>query len=109
IRELPYHQRVAEPLQREFRLPGPVDLGLTLGPLRRGAADPCLRIAGRSVWRATRTPDGPATVELVTEPSTGAVRVRAWGPGAGWAVGAAAALVGAGDDEEGFVARHPIV
>jgi 3-methyladenine DNA glycosylase/8-oxoguanine DNA glycosylase len=68
-----------------------------------------MRIEGRSVRRITRTPEGPATTHLVADPSSGSVRVRAWGPGAAWAVEAAPALVGAGDDDEGFVAHHPVV
>ncbi|MYR83896.1 DNA-3-methyladenine glycosylase 2 family protein, partial [Streptomyces sp. SID685] len=48
---------------------GPLDLGLVLGPLRRGPADPTFRAtADGSVWRACRTPAGPGTL-----------RVRAYG------------------------------
>jgi 3-methyladenine DNA glycosylase/8-oxoguanine DNA glycosylase len=100
---------VTPTLERTFRLPQPVDLGLTLGPLGRGPHDPCIRIDGGSAWRATRTPEGPATTHLVVDPSAGSVHVRAWGPGAGWAVEAAPALVGAADDCRSFVPCHPIV
>lgn len=37
------------------------------------------------------------------------VRVRAWGPGAEWAVEAAPELVGAADDPTGFEPRDPVV
>ncbi len=87
----------------------PVDLALTLGPLRRGAADPCMRFAGPSLWRATRTPEGPATTHLVADHAAGAVRVRAWGPGAAWAIDAAPALVGADDDPRSFVPHHAVI
>jgi endonuclease III len=88
-------------------LDNPVDLRLTLGPLRRGPGDDTIRFAADGVWRATRTPEGPATVHL-----TGGghrVEAEAWGPGAGWALDNVPALVGAHDGEEGFDARHPVV
>ena len=93
--------------QRRFRPRLPVDLRLTLGPLRRGRGDPTVRFGADGVWRAWRTPEGPATVQLRV--GGGGVDVRAWGPGAEWALEAAPDLVGAGDDEDGFVARHPVV
>ncbi|HWC10318.1 MAG TPA: hypothetical protein VG455_03755, partial [Acidimicrobiales bacterium] len=52
------------PLERTLRLPHPVDLRLTLGPLRRGRLDPTMRIGPQGVWRASRTPVGPATTHL---------------------------------------------
>jgi 3-methyladenine DNA glycosylase/8-oxoguanine DNA glycosylase len=66
-----------------------------------------MRFAGDGVWRATRTPDGPATIHL----SGGGhrVSVEAWGDGAAWAVEHAPALVGADDGEDGFESRHPVV
>ncbi|MBV8303092.1 MAG: DNA-3-methyladenine glycosylase 2 family protein [Acidimicrobiia bacterium] len=66
-----------------------------------------MRFAGDGVWRATRTPDGPATIHL----SGGGhrVEVEAWGPGAPWAVEHAPALVGADDSAEGFEPGHPVV
>ena len=78
-----------------------------MGPLRRGRADPTIRFGADGAWRAARTPDGPATVQLRV--AGGAVEARAWGPGAEWALDAAPDLVGARDDEEGFVAAHPLV
>jgi len=84
----------------------PVDLRLTLGLLPTGGGL-TMRFAADGVWRATRTPDGPATVHL----SGGGHRVdvEAWGPGARWAVEHAPALVGADDEEHGFESRHPVV
>jgi 3-methyladenine DNA glycosylase/8-oxoguanine DNA glycosylase len=92
---------------RTVNCAAPVDLRLTLGPLCRGGGDPTMRFAGDGVWRATRTPEGPATVHL----SGGGhhVDVEAWGPGAQWAVEHAPSLVGAEDREEGFDANHPVV
>jgi 3-methyladenine DNA glycosylase/8-oxoguanine DNA glycosylase len=92
------------PLEAELRVEQPVDLALTIGPLRRGGQDPCTQIDGRTVWRATRTPAGPATEALVASPGRAAVQAWAWGPGAAWALDHLAGLVGAGDDTDGFVA-----
>ncbi|MPY41700.1 DNA-3-methyladenine glycosylase 2 family protein, partial [Streptomyces phyllanthi] len=44
---------------------GPLDLGLVLGPLRRGPADPTFRATpDGSVWRTGRTPAGPGTLRV---------------------------------------------
>ena len=94
-------------VQRVFRPADPVSIPLTLGPLRRGAGDPCLRFTPDGAWRATRTPEGPATTHF--RAVAGEVTVRAWGPGAGWALDAAPALLGAGDDPGGFRPRHPVL
>ncbi|HEX3394548.1 MAG TPA: hypothetical protein VHS52_08465 [Acidimicrobiales bacterium] len=86
---------------------GPVDLALTLGPLRRGRSDPSMRISPDGVWRASRTPMGPATTRLTVSGSS--VTGQAWGPGAQWALDALPALVGADDSGEGFMPRDPVV
>ncbi len=78
----------------------PVDLGLTLGPLRRGARDPSFVADGSGTWLAMRTPAGVATLRLVAR--GGRVAARAWGPGEGWAISSATELVGARDDLTGF-------
>lgn len=80
----------------------PVDLGLTLGQLRRGGrSDPCVAVTGSGCWRATRMATGPATVHV--RPVGGRrLAVRSWGPGAEEAVEAAPALLGAEDDDGGF-------
>jgi 3-methyladenine DNA glycosylase/8-oxoguanine DNA glycosylase len=82
----------------------PVDLRLTLAPLRRGRGDPCTTIGDGEVWRATRTPEGPATTHL--RQSGDRVVAEAWGPGAGWALENVPALVGDGDDPTGFRPQH---
>jgi 3-methyladenine DNA glycosylase/8-oxoguanine DNA glycosylase len=100
-----------EPLVREFTTTRPLDLRLTLAIHRRGPRDPTLRLsADNSVWRATRTPDGPATLRLVG--AGDAIRAQAWGPGAAWAIDQAPELAGALDDAAEFgavVAGHPFL
>jgi 3-methyladenine DNA glycosylase/8-oxoguanine DNA glycosylase len=89
------------PIETVVRPRLPVDLRLTLSPLRRGRGDPtCLVDRTGSWWRATRTPEGPATACYVAEGDT--VRVAAWGPGAEWCVAAAPELLGARDSLDGF-------
>lgn len=90
-----------------FRLDRPVDLRLTLFPVRRGRLDPTLRLTPTEAWRATRTPEGPATTRILARGAE--VAVEAWGPGAAWALAAAPALVGAEDDERGFTPLDPVV
>ncbi|MEU8462579.1 DNA-3-methyladenine glycosylase 2 family protein [Streptomyces sp. NPDC029003] len=96
--------------RRSHRPPGaPVDLGLTLGPLRRGPGDPTFRTTpDGSVWRATRTPEGPATLR-VSRAADGAVDAEAWGPGADWVLTGLPALLGAEDDPDAFVPRHRLL
>ena len=85
---------------RTFRLDRPLDLGLTLAPLVRGSGDPAMRLSRGRVIRATRTPAGPATIELVV--GGGELRAAAWGPGAEAALDGAAGLAGLEDDRAGF-------
>ncbi|WP_052090716.1 DNA-3-methyladenine glycosylase family protein [Modestobacter caceresii] len=86
----------------------PLDVRRTLSRDRRGTGDPTLRYAEDGVWRTTTTPDGPATVRLTGGPA--AIRVQAWGPGAGWAGPAVPRWLGAEDRADGFdPARHPLV
>ena len=47
----------------------PVDLRLTLFPLRRGHADPTLQwTADGAAWRTQRTPEGPALLQSLLPP-----------------------------------------
>ncbi|MGW1997867.1 DNA-3-methyladenine glycosylase family protein [Embleya sp. NPDC001921] len=97
-------------LHRVWRPGFAIDLRLTVGQLRRGHSDPTYH-AGTdgSVWRTSRTPDGPCTLRLIDRPATGEIEASAWGPGAGWQLDALPALLGAEDDPTTFVALHPIV
>ncbi len=106
---MPAVQHAIEPdAERLIPLAVPLNLRLTLGIHRRGRADPALRFeVSGSAWRATRTPDGPAT--LFIELRDAHVRARAWGPGAGWATERLAALLGLDDHPELLVPMHPAV
>jgi 3-methyladenine DNA glycosylase/8-oxoguanine DNA glycosylase len=99
--------------EREFRRQlassRPVALRITLRPLQRGPYDPAMRVVGTSVWRATRTPDGTATVHLQPDPSTGRTEVTAWGEGADWVLEHAPGLCGLDDDDSSFRPEHPLI
>ena len=82
----------------------PLDLGLTLRPLQHGRYDPMLRLTRNEAWRATRTPEGPASQHIRVTGST--VEVEAWGPGAEWLLEHAPALVGCADDDSDFKPDH---
>lgn len=85
----------------------PIHLGLTLGPCRRGRADPTTAFDAGGFWRATRTPAGPATEHITIK--DGGVLVEAWGSGAEWLLESAPALVGLHDDPGSFRAAHPVL
>jgi 3-methyladenine DNA glycosylase/8-oxoguanine DNA glycosylase len=78
-----------------------VDIARTLAPLRRGPHDPTCRVEAGAWWRATRTPDGPASLRI-TGLGDGTIRVEAWGAGAAAAVDAAPRLCGLDDDVSSF-------
>lgn len=93
---------------RRWTPPGPLDLGLTVGPMRRGPGDPAFRVTSDgSVWRGSRTPAGPGTLRLAR--CGGQIEAEAWGPGADWLLDRVPALLGADDDPGAFVPRHRIV
>ncbi|GGX14743.1 DNA-3-methyladenine glycosylase family protein [Streptomyces chartreusis] len=86
----------------------PLDLGLVLGPLRRGPGDPTFRaMPDGSVWRASLTPAGPGTLRVAARGAE--VRGEAWGPGAEWLLERLPELLGAADDPSVFVPRHRVV
>ncbi|MFI7501083.1 DNA-3-methyladenine glycosylase family protein [Streptomyces sp. NPDC049687] len=95
---------------REWVPEGALDLGLVLGPLRRGPGDPTFRaMPDGSVWRASLTPVGPGTLRVSAVPGGGAVRGEAWGPGGEWLLERLPDLLGASDEPEAFVPRHRVV
>lgn len=79
-------------MQRTWQPDGPLDLQRTLGPLRHGPRDPTQRVErDGTIWRATRTPLGPATLRLRQD---GLVHAEAWGPGAEWVLDGVPELAG---------------
>ncbi|MEV7284114.1 DNA-3-methyladenine glycosylase 2 family protein [Streptomyces sp. NPDC093252] len=100
--------RVGGGLVRTWVPGGPVELGLVLGPLRRGPADPTFRaLPDGSVWRACRTPGGPGTLRVSL--GDGVVRGEAWGPGGEWLLERLPELMGGADDPSVFRPRHRLV
>ncbi|WP_405820369.1 DNA-3-methyladenine glycosylase family protein [Streptomyces sp. NBC_00838] len=85
------------------------ELGLVLGPLRRGPADPTFRTRpDGSAVRATRTPAGPGTLRVRTA-GDGTVHAEAWGAGADWLLERLPEMLGACDDPAAFVPRHRLL
>jgi 3-methyladenine DNA glycosylase/8-oxoguanine DNA glycosylase len=87
---------------RVWRAGRVVDPHSVIGGLRKGPGDPAYVFdAGRrTVWRATRTPDGPVLLRLT--PYGGGVEAEAWGPGAEWALDGVPELLGDRDSWDGF-------
>jgi 3-methyladenine DNA glycosylase/8-oxoguanine DNA glycosylase len=98
---------MAEPLRVAIHLRVPLDLRLTLGPLRHGTGDPTIRFAPDGVWRVTRTGGGPAVLHLRI--AQAALEASAWGPGAQEALDGVPALVGLDDEPERFRPAHPLL
>jgi 3-methyladenine DNA glycosylase/8-oxoguanine DNA glycosylase len=99
----------SRPISATFRAPEPIDLRLTLAPLRHGGDDPTIRLGRDGVWLARRTESGPATLRLWADDAAGAIRAEAWGPGAVAALEAAPALAGLLDDPSPLKPRHLLV
>ena len=66
-----------------------------------------MRLARDRAIRATRTPDGPATIELTLRGD--ALRVEAWGPGADRALAATPGMAGIEDGRDGFAPKDRLV
>ena len=91
------------PRSATLRLDGPLDARLTFGLHRHGPRDPSVRIEADGLWRATLTPDGPATIRL--DISDAGIAACAWGAGAGWVMDRLDVFVGA-DDVSTLVPHH---
>ncbi len=118
----PAAARAATPaagLIREWLVPFPLDVPLTLSVHRHGGGDPAYGTdAAGAIWRTSLTPDGPGTVRVRsrrTRAVTGGavtgmvVTGEAWGPGAGWLLDSLPAQLGFHDERAGFTAHHPAV
>lgn len=86
--------------RRSIDLVAPLDLPSVVGLHFRGRGDPTGRVSARAVVRATRTPDGPAT--LLAELRGTRIEAESWGPGADQALAGLPALLGLDDDPTGF-------
>jgi 3-methyladenine DNA glycosylase/8-oxoguanine DNA glycosylase len=96
--------------ERVWRPGRPCPVGLILSPLRRGPGDPTYRITDDGAHvRGLRTPEGPATLVLRSEPGEGVVHASATGPGAEWALDSVPRLLGDEDDPSGFEPRHDVL
>lgn len=96
-------------IRRSWRPARPLHLRRTLGALLHQRGDPTARLARNEVLRASRTPDGPATLALRVL-ADGTIDAGAWGPGAEHALDALPALLGEDEDTTGFdPSLHPVV
>jgi len=78
-----------------------------LAVFRYGVSDPTTRLDRTTFARASLTPDGEATLRV---DFGGAVPTyEAWGPGAGWMLQQAPAMLGADDPGHLFDDGHPVV
>ena len=92
---------LAPDAERAWRPDGPLDVATTLAPLLRGQSDPSARLErDGAFWRATRTPEGAATLRITRRGDD--VHFAAWGPGAGHAVAHGPELCGALDSPADF-------
>jgi 3-methyladenine DNA glycosylase/8-oxoguanine DNA glycosylase len=93
--------------RRTLPLDRPLDLARTVSPHLRGFRDPSMRIGPGQVLRATRTADGPATLEI--RHLGDRLDAEAWGPGADRALEAAPGFVGLDDDRSGFAPTNRLI
>jgi 3-methyladenine DNA glycosylase/8-oxoguanine DNA glycosylase len=98
---------MSDRLDRSWLPPTPYDLHRSLSVLGRGPYDPAFHAErDGTLWRATRTPQGAATLRLVPGDR---IHATAWGPGAAWVLESLPALLGAADDPDAFTPRHRLV
>lgn len=96
-------------LERRWHPSFRLDVALVLRHLRRGTGDPTFRITGDGThWLSGNTPAGTGTLAL-RRTSDGDVVASAWGDGADWLLDGVPTLLGADDDDAGFVAHHPAI
>ena len=95
--------------ERDWQVPFPLDVRLTLSVQGRGRGDPTFRAdeAG-AIWRTSLTPEGPATLRVTSRGPR--VIGQAWGPGATWLIDALPGCLGLHDDVGGFdPGEHPLI
>ncbi len=86
--------------EKLFSIPERYRLVRTVGHLRMDHGDPCYRREGQRFWRASRTPEGPASFSL--EEGRKQVRLRAYGSGAPWVISQGERILGLDDHPEDF-------
>lgn len=94
---------------RRWHAARPVPTRLILGGLRRGSGDPTYAERDGTIWRAMRTPAGPATLALPADAPDGRVVAHAWGLGADWVLERVPEMLGDADDPTGFAPQHPVL
>lgn len=82
-------------------------LSRAMGAHRTGRRDPTTIVGPDEAWRATRTPEGAATVHVRIR--GGEVHAEAWGPGAAWALDGVPALLGLHRPLAPVADHHPAV
>jgi 3-methyladenine DNA glycosylase/8-oxoguanine DNA glycosylase len=104
------------PVSMEWSPPYPVDVRLVLSVHSRGARDPAYRVdASGAVWRVVLTPDGPGTLKVTARAGLRSkdhgsiITAAAWGSGAAWLLETLPAMLGAHDDQTGFVPVHALL
>ncbi|HEX5466718.1 MAG TPA: hypothetical protein VFW92_08615 [Candidatus Limnocylindrales bacterium] len=95
--------------QVTLRLGRPLDLWATLGPLQHGPYDPTIHLTAGGLWRASRTPQGPATLHAELRARERTVSAEAWGPGAAWELEHLPELLGETDDPDALRPVHPFL
>ena len=81
---------------------------MTLSVFRNGTHDPTTTWNGSTFWRATWTPEGPGTVAITLRPESHQ-DIEGYGPGGGWMIDRASAMIGHHDDCPPVVSHHPAV
>jgi 3-methyladenine DNA glycosylase/8-oxoguanine DNA glycosylase len=95
---------------RTWRPDWPCDPYDVIRPLRRGVFDPAFQRDGDgTIWRASFTPEGQATLRIRRRSDLASIELEAWGPGADWVLDQAPALLGAMDDVSDFASKSPLV
>lgn len=89
----------------------PVPLGAIVSGLRHGGSDPTWLQDTTGLWRASRTPDGPATMHLTVRAASEGdeAQLQAWGPGAQWLVDRLPLMLGSADSTTGFEPAHTVI
>jgi 3-methyladenine DNA glycosylase/8-oxoguanine DNA glycosylase len=97
-----------EPLTRRWKPDYALDIGVVVGPLRRGAGDPAFQAGpDGALWLTGNAASGPGSLRLARQ--DGEVVAQAWGEGAEELLAGVPALLGAEDEPQGFEAHHELI